>query len=205
MRQEHNRIMRSLNEFLIESARTYDYRIKIAGELPKENYEAFKAALNKFSVESCSKPKKTPIQSDPHGFPGLKNQEINIFDVSLNYPANQEQLQELAKQCGIALPNLVVTNKEYNDSMNKEYEGLETGSRLETANYPDQTKEQKAASDAYADSYKKAAAQFAGEANTKFEIAGDAEKPAEFNTDSGEGTKSPMSNIKRKSIGDILK
>jgi len=197
--------MKKLNEYLTASAKQYVYRVKVAGELPKENYEKLKAALDMFDVDTCTKPKKTPIQSDPLGFPGLTNEEINIFDVTLNYPGSTQQIIELARVAGINPAKIVVVCKDFNDSMNKEVEGVEDGTRLETPDYPEQTKEQKEASDAYADSFDSAAREFAGEVNTDFDIAGETTPPAKYSTDTDAGKDSPMTKVKRLKIKDILK
>lgn len=193
--------MKTLNEYLSASAKTYEYRVKVAGELPKENFEKFKRALDMFDVESCSEPTKTPIQSDPLGFPGLKNEEVNIFDVVLNYPANGQQITELARVSGIEPAKMVVIGKEFNDNMNKEMEGVEDGVRLETPDYPAQTKEQKKASDDYADSYQKAAEEFANDGGAEFEVAGGKTPPAKFNTDDdAKGEDSPLSKVEIKDM-----
>jgi hypothetical protein len=197
--------MKHLTEYVAASEKKYEYRIKVAGELETETYDKFKAALDMFDVETCTEPKKTPIQSDPLGFPELKNEEIHIFDIALNYPANNEQIAELARRSGIDRARLVVVGADWNDSMNKEAEGVEDGTRLETPEYPEPTKEQKEASEAYADSYKKAAAEFANEDATEFEIAGGKTKPAKYTSDEKMGTDSPLSKTSRQSIKDIMK
>jgi hypothetical protein len=200
--------MKNLNEYLIESAKQYEYRVKIAGEMPEGFYDKFKNGLDKFSLTTASKPKTTPIQSDPVGFPGLENQEINIFDITLDYPASTEQVRELARQLGLNLDSIVVVDKSFNDSMNKEAEeqAVEDDKvRLETPDYPANTKEQNEAKDEYADSYETAARAFAGEAETDFEIAGEKTKPATYSTDAKEGKDSPMTKTKRLSIKDIMK
>ena len=197
--------MKNLNEYLTASTKQYKYRVKVAGELPKEVYEKFKASLDMFDVESCTPPKTTPIQSDPLGFPGLQNEEVNIFDVTVNYPANSEQLIQLARTAGIEPAKIIVIGADFDDSMNAEVEGMEDGTRLETPDYPAQTKEQTAASDAYADSYETAAREFAGEINTDFEVAGGKTPPAKYTTDDKQGKDSPMSKVKRPKIKDIMK
>ena len=197
--------MKNLTEYMTASEKQYVYRVKVAGDFPKEKYNKFKAALEMFDVDTCTAPKKTPIQSDPHGFPGLKNEEVSIFDITVNYPANEEQLRVLADRCGIEGNKIVIMSKDWNDSMNKELEGVEDGTRLDTPDYPEQTAEQKKASDDYADSYKTAAKEFAGEANTDFEIAGDATPAAKYTTDDDQGKDSPLSKVERKSIKDIMK
>lgn len=189
----------------MESAKKYEYRIKIAGDLPKENYDRLKTALEMFEVEDCTAPKKTPIQSDPLGFPGIKNEEIHVFDVKLNYPANSQQIVELARQHGIDPSRVVVIDKAFNDSMNAELTPVEDSVLLDTPKYPEPSKEQKAASDAYADSYKKAASEFANDFEAQFEIAGGESEAVKYNTDNDEGKDSPLSKVKRLSVKDILK
>ena len=197
--------MKKLNEYLTAAAKQYVYRIKVVGELPKETYEKLKAALDMFALEDCTAPKSTPIQSHPVDFPNHENEEVNIFDVTLNYPANSDQIVQLARVSGIEPNNIIVIGKEFDDSINKERDDAEDGTRLETPEYPAQTKEQKAASDAYSDSYETAAREFAGEVNTNFEVAGGKTPPAKYTTDDKQGKDSPMSKVKRPKIKDIMK
>lgn len=197
--------MKKLFDYMIESEKQFVYRIKVAGEFPKEQYNKYKRALEMFDVDKCTAPKKTPVQEDPFGFPGLHNEEVHIFEVTLNYPANEEQLRELADRCGIEQNTIVITSAAFADSMNDEMEGVEDGTRLETPEYPEPSTAQQQASDDYADSYQKAAETFAGEASTDFEVAGGTTDPAKYNTDNENGKDSPMSKVKRLSIKDILK
>lgn len=197
--------MKKLNEYLTASAKQYNYRIKVAGDFPKEIYDKFKAALGMFDVESCTAPKKTPIQDEPLGFPGLKNEEVSIFDTILNYPANSGQIIELARVAGINPAKIIVIDKDFDESMNKEAEAAKAETRLETPEYPEQSKEQKEAGDAYADSYETAAREFAGTSNTKFEIAGDESTTAKYSTDDDNGKDSPLSKVKRQNIKDMAK
>ena len=197
--------MKSLNEYLIDAKREFNYRIKVAGELPKENFEKLKKALEMFDVIDITQPKKTPIQSSPIGFPHLRNEEINIIDVILNYPANSDQIIDLARRSGIEPSRVIVIDKDFDDSMSQEIEGVEDGTRLENPNYPEQTKSQKKASDDYANSYQEAAATFANGDKTEFEIAGKGSEKAKFNTDNDEGKDSPFSKVKRKKVKDLMK
>jgi hypothetical protein len=77
--------MKSFKEYLIESKKTYDFRIKIAGDLPEKFESRLKSALEKYSVSSM-KTSKTPIQKFPLDFPQLESQEVHIFEVSFDYP-----------------------------------------------------------------------------------------------------------------------
>ena len=54
--------MKSFKEYLTESKRVYEFKVKIAGNCPKDCASQIKTALSQFHVESCSAGKSTPIQ-----------------------------------------------------------------------------------------------------------------------------------------------
>ena len=66
--------MSTFKEYLIESAKSYDYKIKIAGDIDKDFATRMETCLQKFEVAKMSAGKKTPIQSLPLDFPALKNE-----------------------------------------------------------------------------------------------------------------------------------
>ena len=86
--------MSTFKEYLIESAKSYDYKIKIAGDIDKDFATKMETALGKFEVAKMSAGKKTPIQSLPLDFPQLKNESVTIFDVTTNYPASVRVMKE---------------------------------------------------------------------------------------------------------------
>ena len=78
--------MRSLKKFIAESVHTYDYTIKVAGDVDKNFLELFKYNLDKFSPVDIKGPTSTPIQKDPYGFPNLNNEPVHIFTCKFAYP-----------------------------------------------------------------------------------------------------------------------
>ena len=86
--------MKSFKEYLTESKKTYDFRIKIAGDLPEGADSMMKTALEKYGVENYKKLSKTMVQEHPLDFPQLKNIAVNVFETSLNYPTTQETLRD---------------------------------------------------------------------------------------------------------------
>ncbi len=64
--------MKTFKEYLIESKKTYDFRIKIAGNLEAGVEKTMKTALEKFGVESYKKQGKSVVQEHPLDFPELK-------------------------------------------------------------------------------------------------------------------------------------
>ena len=68
--------MKSFTEYLTESKKVYEFKIKVAGECPKDCASQVKKALAQYKVEKCSAGKSTPIQETQEEFPGL---EISHF------------------------------------------------------------------------------------------------------------------------------
>jgi hypothetical protein len=78
--------MKSFKHYLTESKKVYEFKVKIAGDLPQGFDKLLKASLSQFNVESMSKTKRTPIQESPVDFPGIKHQEVTLFSIGLSYP-----------------------------------------------------------------------------------------------------------------------
>jgi hypothetical protein len=104
--------MKSFKEHLTESKKKYDFRIKIAGEMTTEQEETMKRALGRFTIDNAVvglKKSKTPIQSLPLDFPQVRNCEVNIYEVALDYPTTQFELTEyLSTELGVGKQHLVV-------------------------------------------------------------------------------------------------
>jgi hypothetical protein len=104
--------MKSFTQYLTESKKQYDFRIKIAGEMSTEKEDTMKRLLGRFTNENTLtgfKKSKTPIQAVPLDFPQVKNCEVNIYEVTLDFPTTQFELTEyLATELGIGKQNLVV-------------------------------------------------------------------------------------------------
>ncbi len=124
--------MSTFEQYLTESAKSYDYKIKVAGDIDlKEFANRMETALAKFEVAKMSAGKKTPIQSLPLDFPQLKNEEVTIWDVTTNYPASVREMHEyLGNYMNLPLTHIVVRkpgepSEEYQEQMevakNSEY------------------------------------------------------------------------------------
>lgn len=85
--------MKSFKEYLIESKQTYDFKIKIAGDLPDDASDKIKEALAEFNCDSCTKGMTTPIQESQIDFPEQKNVSVTVFEVALDYPTTSEQIR----------------------------------------------------------------------------------------------------------------
>ncbi len=86
--------MSTFKDYLTESAKSYDYKIKVAGQIADDFASKMETALQKFEVAKMSAGKKTPIMTQPLDFPQLSNEEVTIFDVTTNYPASTREMKE---------------------------------------------------------------------------------------------------------------
>ena len=86
--------MSTFKHYLAESTKSYDYKIKIAGEPKDIDKNALESALQKFEVANMSAGKKTPIMTLPLDFPALSNEQVTIYDVTTNYPASSREMHE---------------------------------------------------------------------------------------------------------------
>ncbi len=101
--------MRSFKEYLTESVKKYDFRIKVAQECNTESETKMKGLLERFSVAEFSKKGKTPIQQLPLDFPKIKNAEVSIYEVTLSYPTTANELHKyLTAEMGINENYMVV-------------------------------------------------------------------------------------------------
>lgn len=112
--------MKSLRHYLMESARTYRYTIKIAGDVDKNFMEMFKYNLNKFDPVKIEEPKTTPVQKSPYGFPDLENESITIIKAEFKYPATEPMIQQVAQMLGYNINKVRVLTTDFEDSINDE-------------------------------------------------------------------------------------
>lgn len=104
--------MKSFKQYLSESTKVYEFKVKIAGDCPSDCSSKIKAALAQFHVASVSSGKSTPIQERQAEFPEHKNVNMTIFDVTAHYPATSKQVRDMVSdRLGIALNSVKVKNQ----------------------------------------------------------------------------------------------
>jgi hypothetical protein len=186
---------KNFKEYLAESCKKWDFRIKVAGEFNEEKVKTMEALLNKFQVSKFKKVGTTPIQSLPLDFPKIRFAEVTIFEAVVDYPTTQMELQEyLCTSLGITKDALVVRRPgEPSESYQEPHEPHE-GALLTDSEY----KEVKNAKfdEYYGDKYNES---FLKELNDVLKLQRKArgeEIPSEtkvhFNTDDKPNNKSPV-------------
>jgi hypothetical protein len=189
----------------MESVHTYNYTIKIAGQVDKNFLDMFKYNLNKFDPVKISDPKSTPIQKDPYGFPNLNNQSVTIIKAEFRYPATEPMIQQIAQLLGYQVDMVRVISSDFDDSINSEMTGYENEmSHTPLLNHTELEEQPnaKAANKAYGDSYLQSIKDQTKDSMINIPYAGK-ETPDSFDPfkpyldDKKMGDKSPMSTITR--------
>ena len=189
----------------MESVHTYNYTIKIAGQVDKNFLDMFKYNLKKFDPVSIGEPKSTPIQKDPYGFPNLNNQSVTIIKAEFRYPATEPMIQQVAQLLGYQVDMVRVVSSNFDDCINSEMVGYENEMSHSPLLDHEQLEEQpgaKAASKAYGDSYLQSIKDQTKDSMINIPYAGK-ETPDSFDPfkpyldDKKMGDKSPMSTITR--------
>lgn len=137
--------MKSLKQYLMESVRTYRYKIKIVGDTSPKHLDLLRMNLQKFSPVTIGEPKRTPIQAQPWDFPKFSNEPVTIIDCEFNYPATEPMVKQLWRLC----------NQDENRLRLVDELGSEIEDRQEARIHDEQDfeAEAKKASEAYGDSY----------------------------------------------------
>ena len=125
--------MSTFKDYLTESAKSYDYKIKIAGASKDIDKNALETALQKFDLASMSAGKTTPIMTLPLDFPALSNESVTIFDVTTNYPESPRVMHEyLSDLLRIPMTHMVVRKP---GEPTEEYQAdMQIGQKSEYAN-----------------------------------------------------------------------
>lgn len=197
--------MKSLKHYIVESVHTYNYTIKIAGNVDKNFVDLFKYNLKKFDPVKIDEPKSTPIQKDPYGFPNLHNQPVTIIKAQFRYPATEPMIQQIAQLLGYQVDMVRVISSDFDDSINSEAEGYANEMDHNPLLLHPELEEQPGAKEAsknYGDSYLSSIKDQAKDSKIDIPYAGQQTKDAfdpfkPYLDDKQMGDKSPMSTIKR--------
>jgi len=128
--------MKTFTQYLSESTKKYDFRVKVAGKFTTEQEASMKSLLSKYAVSGFKKTATTPIQALPLDFPQVTNCEVNIYEVSLDYPATQQELTEyLTSELKVSKQNLVVRSPFEHTEEYQHIEEPRKGALLNDVNY----------------------------------------------------------------------
>ena len=189
--------MKPFAHYLAESTKTFDYRIKICGEVDAEFLKNFKEQLKKFDPAEISTPKTTPVQAKPADFPAQTTQRVTIIDGSFRYAATPPQIQQMAELCGLTADHICINDLHWSEGMDQELLGIkdENSPAVLQKDYPADSAEQKRLKKEYTDGNQQVVRNSAADA--KWTVAGGRTPPAQTTNDLPQGVVSPMSRVKR--------
>lgn len=190
--------MKKFHQYLAESERTYDYRIKILGDVPPTFIKDLEQKLQQFDIVKMSGKKTTPVQRLLKDFPNEENEMVTSVDVSFRYPAIEPQIQQLAQLLGFNPNRIRLLTQPYVESMDKEIAEITAQNKdlIADTDYPAPTAEQQALKKDYSgDPYQHSVLQNAYRSD--FTVAGGKTPPAKTTNDIKQDNKSPMTDIKR--------
>jgi hypothetical protein len=190
--------MKNFQQYLAESERTYNYRIKIVGDVAPDFIKMLEEKCKQFDIVSFGKPKSTPVQLKPADFPKHSNDSVTSIDVEFRYPAIEPQIKQLAQLLMIDPNRIIMMTSPHEEGMDKEREKVETENKdlLTDTDYPAPDAEQKALSKDYsADPYQHAVLK--NTYKSDFTVAGGKTPPAKTTNDLPMGVTSPMTKTKR--------
>ena len=190
--------MKNFQQYLAESQRTYNYRVKIVGDVEPAFVKALEEKLKQFDPVKVSAVKKTPIQLKPADFPAHANESVSSMDCEFRYPAIEPQIQQIAQLLGLDPNRIRLLTTPYEESVDVERERVEEENKdlLTDTDYPAPNAEQKALSKDYsAEPHDHAVLKNAY--RSEFTVAGGKTPPAKTTNDLPMGTSSPMTKVKR--------
>jgi hypothetical protein len=189
---------KSFKQYLMESVRSYRYKIKIAGSPEKNWVDMFVLNLQKFDPVKIGEPKSTPIQKDPYGFPGLTNQAIFMIDVEFKYPATEPMVKQLARLLNYDENLVRMIQADYDDSVQTEVQQYENQmSHSPVLDHEELEDAGKQASKDYADQYLTKIAKETEKDKIEMKYAAPKTKAAEDSRKIPGNNKSPMTTIQR--------
>lgn len=190
--------MKKFHHYLAESERTYDYRIKILGDVPPTFIKDLEQKLEQFDIVRMSGKKTTPVQKLLKDFPNEENDMVTSVDVSFRYPAIEPQIQQLAQLLGFNPNRIRLLTQPHVESIDNEIAEITAQNKdlIADTDYPAPNAEQQTLKKDYSgDPYKHAVLQNAYRSD--FTVAGGKTPPAKTTNDIKQDTKSPMTDIKR--------
>jgi hypothetical protein len=190
--------MKNFQQYLAESERTYNYRIKIVGDVAPDFVKQLEEKLAQFDVVKITKPKSTPVQLKPADFPKHSNDSVTSIDVEFRYPAIEPQIKEIAQLLMMDPNRIIMLTTPHENGLDTERKRVETENKdlLTDTDYPADTAEQKELKADYSAPYDEHAV-LKNTYRSDFTVAGGPTPPAKTTNDLPMGTSSPMTKVKR--------
>jgi len=104
--------MKSLKQYLAESEKTYNFRLRTVAAMSDEQLDKLESYLARYNVESVSSPKTSIIQKSPAGFGDIGPSAVTTLEIVTKLPSTPNVMQEeIAAATGIHIGAIRVYNE----------------------------------------------------------------------------------------------
>lgn len=104
--------MKSLKQYLAESEKTYNFRLRTVAEMSDEQLDKLERYLARYNVESVSTPKTSIIQKSPAGFGDIGPSAVTTIEIVTKLPSTPNVMQEeIAAATGVHIGSIRVYNE----------------------------------------------------------------------------------------------
>lgn len=84
--------MKTFSQYLTENKKVYNFKIKVAGDLPENFIKDLKTRMDKCKVVTLDESSTIPVQLLPIDFPELKNMDVHIIEFISEYPVTAPEI-----------------------------------------------------------------------------------------------------------------
>lgn len=103
--------MKSLTQYLAESEKTYNFRLRTVAAMSDEQLDKLETYLARYNVESVSSPKTSIIQKSPAGFGDIGPSAVTTIEIVTKLPSTPNVMQEeIAAATGVHIGTIRVYN-----------------------------------------------------------------------------------------------
>lgn len=99
--------MKSFIDYLQKGRKTYAFKLKFAGDY--DIHSELKTIMDKFKIVELSQGRRTPVQENPTDFPNVKNTNVTIFDLVVEYPSTPQVIESyISERLSINMAHICV-------------------------------------------------------------------------------------------------
>jgi hypothetical protein len=115
--------MKTFKDYLIESSKEYECRLKTVHPLDDTAMKSLEQCIQKYHILDISKPRKTILQDTPLDFPNVQNKEVYIVDFKTALPYSSYVLQQEIRAIW-NIPEEYIVIRNFNEPIEIESEKL---------------------------------------------------------------------------------
>jgi len=104
--------MKSLKQYLAESEKTYNFRLRTVANMSSEQLDKLEQHLARYNVDKVSSPKTSIIQKSPAGFGDIGPSAVSTMEIVTHLPCTPNVMQEeIAAATGVPIGAIRVYNE----------------------------------------------------------------------------------------------